>query len=479
MEAEIDEIFMDTAEAPTDMHKIAKLQQCGDAFPAMYPCLELLLDDVRELSAHFSLYSIRLRCLAHELDAIQKKNNELEAHGTRERAVYDALRGLCIALSVDERHFGALENGSFDEPGDLARMEQSLDVLGAVDLDRYTLRVVQERRDEIMDAQRNFLRRFNAHLEQLRIPSESRGELRVHRALYKTFERYRFIFSFARRHAEYYSRICGAYEMHSKQMYDHEFGSYLENVCELADSPPKLSCAIDMLVRSYESLMACELGCRRKMDADFSLDRIFKDTSAAIVEFVGDVFKQTPLVTLTAVGMALNAERSPVEEYERFRKELRKKYAVLEDLFVRAEAERMPTKDTVGWLNRVRATECQDTLKSRLTVLYVRKLVTLEDETPAEQYLGQLQLLYAVEGEDELVPRAIKKMESQLQQRVIKYVFAHGSERVNVERLLRMLDETSPGYAELAGRIRSVVLGNADHAMLPQLQQIFEAGVQG
>lgn len=472
MEEEIDQVFIGTADMLADEEQIRRLKECGDALPALHPYLDLLIDDTRELRNHYSLYNVRLGCLDQELRAIQKKNNELEAHNARETAIYEALKSLYLALSVDEAHFDTLEKGSFDTPEGLARLEASLEIIGAIDLEKYTVRVVRERRDEILRAQRGFLKRFVAHLDQLRISSESRGELRVHRGLYKVFERYRFIYQFAKRFDDYNALVCNAYEAHSKQMYDREIENYLGSMTRLANSPQKLSCAIEMLMHSYESLMACECGARRTMGAEFSLDRIFKDTNAAIIEFIGQLFKKSQHATLVATGIALNAEKSQLAEYEAFRTELRRKYTVLEDLFIKKQKECSVDRESIRWLNVIQAANCIDTLKEQLFRLCIRKLSMPDDREDAKAVLLKLQLLHCIEKQNDLTKRAVEKVSAKLPQVITEFVFANHDECINAKELTKSLDKQCPAYNQLLETTIKIIFSNADDSLKQKLKEI-------
>lgn len=473
MEKEIDEIFLHSEEPTPDTARIASLVQCTAKIPHLYPYIDLLLEETEAIRAHFSVYDVQLTALAEDLREIEAETRALEAKNRCGTAVYERLKGLCIALSLDNEHFRILENGSFSGADDLGRMQRSLDVLSGVALDRYTIRVVREKRDEITQSERNFLKRFVIFLSKLFIRSESTGELRVHRALYASMLRYKFIFAFSRKYEDYYSVLCSAYVTHSKNMYEKEFDNHLDSIEELVDDPQKLQLCIDVLTKSYRSLIECETSFMRDMGIDGSVEPIFKNISSMVIEFIDSMFKKSKLATVISTGAILAMPESECAHYEEFRKELGRKYRVMEELFFKAERKARIDRPRIEYLNSILASECADSLKEQLEAIYIDALVRDDGEPSVEETIVRLQLLCSITSTGSKLKDAIKKMMTRLPRLVIEFVFSEDDEIASVKKLIGAVDADKSGAAEVLRELRQILLSNANEGDRRRIDRLF------
>lgn len=474
MEEEIDKIFLSSTEAMDDEVKIERLRRCSKDFHQLHPYLELVLKEVEEMRKHFSVYDIQLQSLSDDLSTIQKKSRKIETQNEHETAIYNHLKELCIALTIDDEYFQILENGSFTNMEDLGKMEKSLGILGGIDFSRYKIRVVKEREDEMLQSQRNFLKRFVTFLSKLLIKSESSGELRVHRKLYKFIAQYKFIYAFGKRFDDYYSVLCSAYESHSKKMYDFEFETHLSSIYDLVDDADKLNLSLEVLTQSYESLIGCELNFIKMMDVEFSHSHIFKNINSMIIEFIGDMFNKSRLTTLISVGMILNAPESQVEPYEGFKEELRHRYESLEDLFFKHERDASINSNRILGLNSALKADCLDSLKNNLLDICIGKLT--EGSQDIEGTIKRMQYLHAIESKEESVKEesvknAIGRMDARLPKMIIDHVFLSGDEVDNTKSLIAMVDPSRPGSSDILKVIHDIVIQNSEDAK--QLEELF------
>lgn len=473
MEKEIDKIFLYSTEVMDDDAKVDKLKKCSEDFHQLHPYLDLVLSEVDEIRKYFSIYDIQLQSLSDDLSVIQKKSKTIETRNERETTIYNHLKELCIALTIDDEYFQVLENGSFTSMEDLGKMEKSLDILGNVDFSKYEIRVVKERQNEMLQSQRNFLKRFVTFLSKLLIKSESSGELRVHRKLYKFIAQYKFIYVFGKRFDDYYSVLCSAYESHSKKMYDFEFETHLNSIYDLVDDADKLNLSLEVLTQSYESLIGCELNFIKMMGVDFSHCHIFKNINSLIIEFVGDMFNKSKLTTLISVGMILSSPESHIGPYEVFKKELRLRYKSLEELFFKHEEDAAIDRNRIEGLNSTLKTDCASSLKEGLLGIYVKKLTANNHDPNVESFIKKTQHLYAINSEEDPVKNARHKMNAKLPQVVIHFVFSAENEIDSAKSLISMVDMKSPGSSELLRQLHDIIVQNAEGATRQHLKRLF------
>lgn len=473
MEQEIDEIFLNTKEPTADDVKIDNLKKCTNKIPSLYPYADIIFEQVEEIRRCFAVYDIQLEALASELEGIQTRNKILEIRNANNNTLYTHLKELCIALSLDEGHFYVLENGSFSDISDLAKMEKSLAILGSVNLARYKLRIVSEKIAEITENQRNFLKRFVTFLRKLFIRSESSGELRVHRALYKSIAQYKFIYTFSKIYEDYYSIMCSAYLAHSKKIYELEFENHLNSIYDLVDDSEKLHICFDVLTKSYESLIICETDFIKMMDINVSIEEIFGNINSTIVEFVGEMFKKSRLATLVSVGIILNTDKKYSIAYENLKKDLNKRYETLVNLYLKSEAEVPPSFQRMDRLNFVIGSECSDAFKQKLLVLYLEKLKTKENDNGPESAISKLQLLYCIESSDKNLKKTIESELEKMPQLIISYVYSADNEPAQIKYLIKMVDEKKPGASTIMRHIRSIVLEHSSNANKNKYETLF------
>lgn len=473
MDKEIDEIFFGAEEPADDATKIENLKACTRRIPELYPYIDLVLEQVEDIRRCFSIYDIQLDALAEDLKSIQDKNRHIEHRNEHETAIYNHLRELCLALTLDERHFRVLENGSFTDLDDLVGMEKSLGILGAVDLSRYSIRIVKEKMAAITDSQRNFLKRFVTFLSKLLIKSECSGELKVHKKLYKSIARYKFIYAFAKKYEDYYSILCSAYATHSKKMYEIEFESHLESIYDMVKDVKTLALCFDVLTKGYGSLVGCEANFIRDMDIDVPVDTIFKNINTLIIEFVGDMFRKSNLGTLLPVGAILGAPASDNPTYERLRDELAQTYEVLEELYIKTEREASPSAPQIDRVNLALGSDCAASLKDGLVDAVALSLADDAANAKTAEFVLRLQLLHAIRSGRDAVRDARRALDGLFPRRVIDHVFASEREVENARSLIKMVNPEGGGAAEVLRQMRSIVLENAPDDKKSALARLF------
>lgn len=461
MDREIDEIFLHTKEPTADAIKIENLKACTRKIPDLYPYIDLVLEQVEDIRKYFSIYDIQLDALAVDLKSIQDKNKHIKDKNEHENAIYNHLKELCLTLTMDKSHFQILENGSFTDLDDLVKMEKSLGILGAVDLSKYSIRIVKEKISEITDSQRNFLKRFVTFLSKLLIKSESSGELKVHKTLYKSISLYKFIYAFSKKYEDYYSILCSAYATHSKKMYEIEFENHLDSIYDMVKDINTLALCFDILTKGYSSLVGCEINFIKDMDIDVSVDTIFKNINTLIIEFVSDMFKKSSLGTLLPIGAILKNSVPSNETYGEFKDELSKTYEVLEESYIKTERETDPSATQIDRLNLALNSDCTTSLKDKLLDAVVKNLIEDIKNTKIDKFIYRLQLLHSIQSTENKVKDALGIITDVFPRKIIDYVFSSEQEISNAKTLIEMVDMKNAKATEILESIRSVVIENA------------------
>lgn len=473
MDREIDEIFLHTKEPTADAIKIENLKACTKKIPDLYPYIDLVLEQVEDIRKYFSIYDIQLDALAVDLKSIQDKNKHIKDKNEHETAIYNHLKELCLMLTLDKSHFQILENGSFTDLDDLVKMEKSLGILGTVDLSKYSIRIVKEKIHEVTESQRNFLKRFVTFLSKLFIKSESSGELKVHKKLYKSISQYKFIYTFSKKYEDYYSILCSAYATHSKKMYEIEFENHLESIYDMVKDINTLALCFDILTKGYNSLVGCEINFIKDMDIDVSVDVIFKNINTLIIEFVSDMFKKSNLGTLLPIGSIL---KNPVQNnqiYEKFRDELSKTYEVLEDSYIKKERETSPSMTQVDRLNLTLGSDCAASLKDRFLDVVTVNLIGDIKSAKIDRFIFRLQLLHSIQSTGSKVKDALGAVAEVFPRKVIDYVFSSEQEISNAETLIKMVDMKNAKAADILREIRSIVIENASENKKEEFIRLF------
>ncbi|KAI5149915.1 hypothetical protein ENBRE01_1195 [Enteropsectra breve] len=481
---EIDKLFENTVNETKD-DKATKLIECTQNIPAIYPYLNLINQDIEALRKIFSIYDIQLGTIADDLNLIQEKNRKLEVQTEYEMGIYNCLSELCAGLSLDESHFEILENGSFVTVEDLVAMETSLNVISEIDLGKYTIRIVKEKQGTILDAQRQFLKRFVTHMKKLFVEPRSSGELKVHRTLYQTMSKYRFIYHHAKRFPDYYSVLCTAYTIFAKKIYENEFETHLEIIYDLADDDDKLRVCIDVLLQSYETLVACEVNFLGGMGIEEDVSYIFKNINSLVIDFVDDMYRKSGLPTILAIGKHIADEGMTKEEggknifFNGFRRELKQKYLLLEDLYIKSLDLKKIGAEKISDLNWVIKSDAQQSLKSKMEEGFIKQLkdVKKAGKPAVASAIVNTQLIGEIESTGSLKKEAIDELIEKISEMAVGFVFSDGDAVENTQNLLKIVDGQKAESNRIIKEIENIVLEHAEDRN--KMKEVFGSLVPG
>lgn len=475
MEEEIDKIFLTQNYKDSGDKKIQNLKLFSDKIPTFYPYFDHIVDQVDSLRKHFSVYDIQLESLAKDLKNIQDRSKKIEEKHIHETEVYNRLKELCIVLGSGSNEFYILENGSFSNYEDLGKMERDLSIIGSVDLGEYTIRVVKERKSEIIKIQNNFLKRFEVFLRQLLIKSECSGELKVHRELYKAMIRYKFIFEFARNYPEQYSVLCYTYAEQARRLYEMEFDNHIKSITKMVKSADTLGLCFNVLTKGYESLVGCEINFLRDAGIDASPDDIFKNVAGQIVEFISDMYKRSALGTLIPMSTILTKFEPCNLTCESFKNDMNREYKVLEQLYLKSQEEMQPTFIMAERINLVLDSDCAEEFKNKLLGLWISKLVKNIKNIKIDEFIHRFQILSTIQGNSSELKDAISEMNGALPRAVISYIFSNGNEIRNTIEIADMIKVDKAGAEVILKMIEEIALENHTEDRKKKVLEIFES----
>ncbi|ORD95015.1 hypothetical protein ECANGB1_1670 [Enterospora canceri] len=494
IEQEIDEIFLHNAQPTSDTNKIRNLQEYIERLGGIKSHLEVISDQVVGIKTNFEIYDIQLDSLAKDLQMIQDKNRELETRLNRDKDVFEKLKSLTLALSIDDTHLQILDNGSFTKMDDLVKMQESLNILAGFRVEKYTIRIVRETKEKVLRCQRDFFKRFVSYLNKTFVRSESQGELKVHRDLYNKIKQYRFIFTHSKKYEDTFKMVFGSYTLHSKRLYEAEFAAHIDAILKLVNDPEKMQLSMDVLIKSFESLVTCELNFLINLvEEDETGEQgaidIFKGVSGLIFEFLDQMFKQSRAITIISLSKIASDSETPRGLFLRsFRGDLYRKFELLQDRFVKDEEEKLRKNIKLDSLQQVLNQKGMSDLKSRMLRMYLTRYLRKVDEISLEKLIYRFKAIHSLripfEVERELPSDSAQKgvvlseIMHAMEARIVSDVFGGDDEVGNVKRVVEMIrgKSTRPTEAELLllKNVRAIVLENCSTENKTKYGRIFQ-----
>jgi len=469
---EIDEIFLNSSISKRD--SIQCLIDCTNELPKLYPYLDVIERELKNIRKTHSAHDIRLEVLSESLNTIHHKNRELEGKINKDLALYEHLKELVMALTIESENIETLENGSFNDPEALGMMEKTISLLVSIDLEKYTIKAVVDKIEETKSRIEKFLKRFLMFLKGIFKSTAKNGELQVHKEVYKRMKQYLFIYELSKGHGNYYEILSNMYIVESRRMYEDEFAKNIEILNSLVDSSKKIDVSIEVLLKSFESLIGCEVrflkymgftkddrsenGSSGKKNAALE-NEIFEGISAMIIDFIDGMYEKAPLPTLMAINAHMQRSGEEMEFHKKFKGELERKNRLLEDLYLSKLKEKKVDMEKIYLLNYVQRNRVER-LGQRLLEILVEKLSSVSKDTSMESAMNRLQCLHAIREESELKRQGIARVEKIMPRLVTGFVFDGEDEVENMRRLIGMVDLDQPGGGEMLTAIKPLVMEN-------------------
>lgn len=455
---QIDSIFLDGKDTGAGQENLDGLKTIAEKFSVLFPYLDLIQESVATSRTRFAVYDVMLESLYLELADIQNEVWSLEAKLKFESEVYDRLKSICLSLTIDEEHLHVLESGVLTNTEDLAKMERSLSILGSFSSEEYTLRIIKEREAEISAIQRKFLKRFVLFLSKLFVQSDSRGELKVHRSFYESMSKYKFIYKFSHSHGDFYRVLCDAYVKQSRSLYMQEFHGHLNRISELITDNQALAFSIESLVKTYGSLLECELNFMRLMDIDSSPAEIFGSVDLMIMDFLDIFFKKSSFCILVSIYQFCSDDNKA--KLGSLHKSLVDKYRILEEVYLSQLRQSTPSFDYSVAINLLVSANLDGEMMEKITSAIYGKLSEESMYADVSKAIRNLQILNAIEDKGKQAVLGVAK------ERCTPLILeaALGNADWGLPKLFSCIDLGKPGAKETAVFVKAVLLENCEEA---------------
>lgn len=495
IEKEIDEIFLHKASKTSDGLKIKHLQEYSEKLEEVKPYLSILAEQIGAIKTPFEIYNIQLEALAKDLELIQEKNKELEEKLTKDQKIFEKLKDLVLALNIDEAHLQVLDNGNFGKMSDLTKMQEALAILSGFDVEKYKLRIVLDVKQKVLFCQKNFYKRFVNFLNKTFVETESKGELKVHKDLYTKIKQYEFIFNRSKQFQDCFDIVFGAYIMHSKKLYEGEFIGHLKTIDTLVDDDEKLHVAIEILFKSYKSIVMCERNFINNLIddseiADKGIQDIFKNVSAVLFEFTDKMFKKSRMSTIIAIS-EINKEEEDTEVIDfikGFNKECKTKFQMLQDFFMKDEELNIKKTYNVRGLMTVFKQENLLDLKLKMFKLYIERIQNRMENYSLFKLVDRYKLMTAIKIPvslctkelkcDETKEYVCKELSIRIEKKIIGEVLSGENSKENVKKLIEKIKQDKDTYIEgerlLIHLTREIVMEHVDSKEKFAYAKLFE-----
>ncbi len=458
---DIDNVFLNDENIISYDDKLEHIDEFVSKLPALFPKIDLILQDVEALRKKFSIYSIRLNIISKNMLNTQKRIKFLKYKKKIETIIYKNLRDLCIFLSMGEEEVYLMENGSFSDVHDLSKIERSLDILSRIYLNDYNIRIVEEKKIDLEQKERNFLKRFINFIENMFIKTESVGELVVHRKLYEIMKKYKFIFTFSKKYKDLYSVLCSLYSKKTLEMYELEFKYHIKSLLKMINDPYKLNISLKILAKTYESLIKCEYDFIKTMEIDIVVFDIFRSISDKIVGFIKDIFFKFRLATLITVADIINDKDDKNEIYTYFLNMLNERYKIMFELFIKDEKYKKLTYHRIERLNLVLKSNSIDSFKNAYLQLITDKLTIDTNEDKAEDALQKLILLHAIDANHEELIDKIDYAKEKTTKIIITDVFSSENELERIISLIKKINEFTKEKNLIMDFFKNIIIEHA------------------
>ncbi|KAL6122476.1 hypothetical protein NUSPORA_00465 [Nucleospora cyclopteri] len=486
IEKELDEIFLKSMDFTFDNKKLENLKEFSKNMHTINPYLDLLLEKLSSIKIHFNIYNLQLESLATQISDIQDRNKELEEKYNKEKTIFDCLKGLTMALNIDDKHLQILDKGNFTNLEELVKMQESLDILSGFEADKFNIRVANEMKRKILTCQRNFYKRFATFFTSVFIKSEGFGDLKVHKDLYNTTNKFKFIFIRSKMFKDCFQEILFTYVSNSKAIYKQEFINHLNGINKLIDDPGKLHISIEVLFKSYLSICNVELNFLRNLledndEAEKTTLQIFDEIEALLLEFIEKMFRKSELVTIISISpfTELQAQSKPLLKFIAV---LTEKTKILKEMFIKNEEERLIKTIKIGNLQQLLIQDNLNDLKIKMLNIYLDRLMKRIDSFDLQKLLNRYKLICSLKipkdlNMDYLQIESLNKLFSKIENLVIEFVFNSKNEISKAKEVVQMIKERSEGITEcesiLLKKIRAILIENCDDSMKEEMKKVF------
>lgn len=337
--------------------------------------------------------------------------------------------------------------------------------MSGFDVENFTLRVVQDVKQKVVLCQRNFYKRFVNFLNKSFIKTESTGELKVHKDFYTKIKQYDFIFNNSKNFEDCFELVFGAYILHSKKLYDHEFKGHLKTIEKLLDDEGKLGVAIKILFKSYKSLLGCELNFISNLmqDEDIGnkgIKEIFKNVNVMLFDFIDELFKKSRIVTIISLSSVIKAseeEQSEVPFLKNFDQECKRKFLLLQDLFIKDEEIFIKKTYNIAGLTKLFEQEDLIDLKTKMFDLYIERISKRVSDYTLSKLIDRYKLIYTIQLPPDMCKKGMKyderkefvceEIEKRFEKKLLDEIFE--TEKINKELLKKIvvkIKQNEPKY---------------------------------
>ncbi|KAH9411141.1 exocyst complex component Sec3 [Ordospora pajunii] len=447
MESEIDELFLDSKNDAIDRNKIINLDACMNEMPGVYPNLRHIDAKCKEIYSSLELYTIKLESLSNELREVEDENMKLENEILYQTQIYEHLKELLYNVEIKEEHFIALEVESFDSIDGICKMERALDVLNGLDAEKYSIRIVREKKERINDALRKFYKRFIAYMGKFMAGNEHAHQLKVHKGLYGLLKRFRKIIEYSRKQKDYYAVVCSMYMAHSRKLYEREVDAHMKTMLRLIRDKPsqeKVNDALQTFSDSYRSIVQCEMRFLESMGLEGDASAIFNGVWMIVKEFVENVYELLGIETLNGLGLCWReVDEAKESVYFCFQKELRKMYARLEEEYLCKEVQRGDLR--VEKLERILRGSSNAELRVKAAVLGMGRILQKGSSKGLDEAIRKWKVVTRVQtacGVDvSEIGEAEKKAKAEFERHCMDFILGEGNAVSNAKKVVAAAGE--------------------------------------
>ncbi|KAF7684325.1 hypothetical protein TCON_0474 [Astathelohania contejeani] len=265
--------------------------------------------------ARLSTAQAQLHYLHNQLDSLDTQTRELDLLIRNKTMLYESLINLISQLEVSEEHFESLESRDLRKP--VGPLERALGIFADFQMHAYDIRVIHERSGRVHETVERFLKRVVLFLgrEMAQIPSESRGELKIHNSMYELIKKFRFVVSYCIKHKNSnYKKITGLYAKYAKKLYDHEFEYHLSLVLKVLKKGDinkydankyieKIKKSLEVLLESYDIIYKCEKSFVNdvlEVEEEQYIKQIFEDVDDIISSYIYKIYEMGEVYAIVA-----------------------------------------------------------------------------------------------------------------------------------------------------------------------------------
>lgn len=453
---EIDRILLDAASTSQESGHLEGLNNFVKKYESLIPTMNLLEETTNSNRMYFEVFDVMIKSLSRELEVIQKNVMNLEETINFKTDLYNRLKNICLAATIDQESLHILENGDFDVANDLAKMEKSLSILSQVPENNYNLRITNDKSKEMHEIGRKFLKRFSAYLTKIFIKTESKGELKIHRSFYEIMARFKFIFKFGRTQEDYYRIFSMLYIKKAKSLYVEEFQNHLNRISELINDNQSLSYCIDSLIKTYQALYECELNFMRLIEIDSPAYDVFNSVNVMIMEFLDSFFQKSHFCVLASIYPFTDSKLK--SNLGSLYEDILEKYKVFEKIYISKCTDSPPSFEHATTINLLLSDESYKELLEKIKLIVFKKLSDKNEYKKSSKAIKNLQILYSIQLSE------TKKIIETAKNAMIPLIIdkcVEGTD-LSINEFFGYIDSKKPGCDEIKSFIKSIVIENTD-----------------